>query len=88
MLPLVVPAPHRRPLAAGVIKMYEHRLAELNPGVTQFSYELADLFKYLVSLADIAFLVFDPHTLKYDSYPVSWVQHQIYTRMRGSAAAE
>ena len=67
--------------------MYEMRLKELNPGVTEFEYDLGDLFKYLDSLAEIAFLVFDASTLKYDPYPREWVKQQIYARMKRLAGS-
>jgi len=67
--------------------MYERRLRELNPTVADFEYELNDLFQYLNSLADIAFMVFDPATLKYDSYPREWIKQQIYARLHSSASS-
>lgn len=66
--------------------MYERRLRELNPDVTEFEYDLSDLFKYLDSLAEIAFMVMDPRSLKYDAMPREWIKQQIYARMKRMAA--
>jgi hypothetical protein len=67
--------------------MYERRLKELNPGVTEFEYEVTDLFKYVDSLAEVAMLVFDPATLKYDAYPREWVKQQIFARLHQAAGS-
>ena len=42
---------------ADVIKMYEGRLRELNPGVSNISYDISDLFAYIDSLPDMAAMV-------------------------------
>jgi len=44
-------------LFADVIKMYEGRLRELNPGVSNISYDISDLFAYIDSLPDMAAMV-------------------------------
>lgn len=38
--------------------MYEARLKELNPGVTNITYDVADLFAYIDSLTDLSMLVY------------------------------
>ena len=48
---------HTLAARAGVIKTYEGRLRELNPGVTNISYDISDLFAYIDSLPDLAALV-------------------------------
>jgi hypothetical protein len=40
-----------------VVKLYEHKLKELNPTVKQITYDVADLNNYLDSLQDICALV-------------------------------
>ena len=40
-----------------VIKMYEHKLKELNPSVGQITYDVSDLYNFLDSLTDINALV-------------------------------
>jgi hypothetical protein len=40
-----------------IVKLYEHKLKELNPTVPQITYEITDLYKFLDDLADICALV-------------------------------
>jgi hypothetical protein len=40
-----------------VVKMYEHKLKELNPTVGHITYDITDLYKYLDGLQDICALV-------------------------------
>jgi hypothetical protein len=40
-----------------VVKMYEHKLKQLNPQVTNITYDISDLYNYLDTLADIVALV-------------------------------
>lgn len=42
---------------AAVVKLYEHKLKELNPQVKQITYDIADLNNYLDTLQDICALV-------------------------------
>jgi hypothetical protein len=41
----------------GVVKLYEHKLKQLNPSVPDITYDLSDLNSYLDSLYDISALV-------------------------------
>lgn len=41
-----------------VVKMYEHKLKELNPTVDNITYDVNDLYNYLDSLYDISSLVY------------------------------
>ena len=40
-----------------IVKMYEHKLKELNPSVPHITYDISDLYKYLDSLQDICALM-------------------------------
>lgn len=40
-----------------LVKMYEHKLKELNPQVQNITYEINDLYNFLDSLYDICALV-------------------------------
>jgi len=40
-----------------LVKMYEHKLKELNPLVTNITYDINDLYNFLDSLHDICALV-------------------------------
>lgn len=40
-----------------LVKMYEHKLRELNPSVSNITYDVADLYNYLDSLYDVSGLM-------------------------------
>ncbi len=40
-----------------IVKLYEHKLKELNPTVPQITYEITDLYKFLDDLTDMCALV-------------------------------
>jgi hypothetical protein len=40
-----------------LVKMYEHKLKELNPSVQNITYDIADLYNYFDSLFDVCGLV-------------------------------
>ena len=39
-----------------VVKMYEHKLKELNPTVQNITYDISDLYNYIYSIYDISVL--------------------------------
>jgi len=40
-----------------IVKMYEHKLKELNPSVRNITYDISDLNNFLDSLQDVCALV-------------------------------
>jgi hypothetical protein len=44
-------------LDIALVKMYEHKLKELNPGVTNITYDVSDLNNYIDSFFDCCGLV-------------------------------
>jgi hypothetical protein len=40
-----------------LVKMYEHKLKDLNPNVANITYDVTDLYNFLDSLHDICALV-------------------------------
>ena len=40
-----------------LVKMYEHKLKDLNPSVQNITYDVTDLYNYLDNLHDICALV-------------------------------
>ena len=55
--PASTPAPFVPPPPAGVVKLYEAKLKQLNPQVRQITYDISDLFSYIDSLGDLSALV-------------------------------
>lgn len=40
-----------------VVKMYEHKLKELNPAVQNITYDISDLYNFIDSLHDLCALM-------------------------------
>jgi hypothetical protein len=68
-----------------VIKMYEHKLKELNPNIQHITYDVSDLYKYVDNLHDICGLVFDPNTNKYDPQDRNWIKNKIFAHLKSKA---
>mmetsp|Transcript_2139 Transcript_2139/g.3360 ORF Transcript_2139/g.3360 Transcript_2139/m.3360 type:complete len:105 (+) Transcript_2139:87-401(+) len=68
-----------------LVKMYEHKLKELNPQVKNITYDVSDLYNYLDSLQDVCALVFDSQSNKYEPHDKSWVKQKIFAHLRGQA---
>ena len=60
-----------------VVKMYEHKLNEMNPRAQQITYDVADLFKYVDSFNDICALVLDKGSGKYDPKDREWIKEKV-----------
>lgn len=60
-----------------VVKMYEHKLNEMNPRAQQITYDIADLFKYIDSFNDICALVLDKSSGKYDPKDREWIKEKV-----------
>lgn len=69
-----------------VVKMYEHKLRELNPQVGNITYDVSDLYNFIDSIYDISCLVFDPQSNKYDPRDKDWLKNKIFAHLRGQAA--
>mmetsp|Transcript_8958 Transcript_8958/g.7999 ORF Transcript_8958/g.7999 Transcript_8958/m.7999 type:complete len:104 (+) Transcript_8958:28-339(+) len=69
-----------------IVKMYEHKLKELNPQVPRITYEITDLYKYLDELKDVCALVFEPSTNQYDPKDRNWIKTKVFAHLKGQAA--
>mmetsp|Transcript_34423 Transcript_34423/g.71015 ORF Transcript_34423/g.71015 Transcript_34423/m.71015 type:complete len:101 (+) Transcript_34423:46-348(+) len=68
-----------------LVKMYEHKLKELNPQVQNITYDIKDLYNYLDHLKDVCALVLDAKTNKYDPKDKAWVKQKIFSHLKGQA---
>uniref|UniRef100_A0A7S3HCL7 Enhancer of rudimentary homolog n=1 Tax=Spumella elongata TaxID=89044 RepID=A0A7S3HCL7_9STRA len=68
-----------------LVKMYEHKLKELNPSVPNITYDISDLYQYLDSLHDLCGLVLDPNSNKYEPKDRKWLKEKIFAHLRGQA---
>jgi hypothetical protein len=68
-----------------LVKMYEHKLKDLNPNVQNITYDINDLYSFLDSLHDICALVLDPAANKYDPRDKAWLKNKIFIHLRGQA---
>lgn len=69
-----------------IVKMFEHKLREMNPRIQQITYDVSDLFKYIDGFHDICALVFDRNSAKYDPKDRNWIKEKIYNLLRKQAA--
>eukprot|EP01038_Epipyxis_sp_PR26KG_P005556 gene5556-7678_t len=68
-----------------LVKMYEHKLKELNPTVPNITYDISDLYNFLDSFQDIAGLVLDPSSNKYDPKDRNWLKRKIFEHLKRQA---
>lgn len=66
-----------------VVKMYEHKLKDLNPTVGHITYDITNLYEYLDSLKDICALVLDPRSNKYEPKDKDWIKGSVFDHLRG-----
>ena len=69
-----------------IVKMYEHKLKELNPSVQHITYDISDLYNYIDNLHDICGLVLDSSTSKYDPKDRNWIKSKVFAHLRSQAA--
>eukprot|EP01031_Cornospumella_fuschlensis_P033778 gene33778-40873_t len=68
-----------------VVKMYEHKLKELNPNVQNITYDINDLYTFIDGLYDICALVLDPPSSKYEPKDKNWLKSKIFQHLRAQA---
>jgi len=68
-----------------LVKLYEHKLKELNPSVKHIQYDISDLYAFLDSLNDMCGLVFDPSTMMYAPRDRTWLKDQILQHLKRQA---
>ena len=69
-----------------LVKMYEHKLKELNPQTAHITYDISDLYKFLDSLKELVGLVLNPATNSYDPKDCTWIKEKIMAHLRGQAS--
>ena len=69
-----------------IVKMYEHKLKELNPSVLHITYDISDLYNYIDNLHDICGLVLDSSSNKYDPKDRNWIKGKVFAHLRSQAA--
>eukprot|EP00603_Paraphysomonas_imperforata_P004085 CAMPEP_0114434672 /NCGR_PEP_ID=MMETSP0103-20121206/12393_1 /TAXON_ID=37642 ORGANISM="Paraphysomonas imperforata, Strain PA2" /NCGR_SAMPLE_ID=MMETSP0103 /ASSEMBLY_ACC=CAM_ASM_000201 /LENGTH=72 /DNA_ID=CAMNT_0001604589 /DNA_START=89 /DNA_END=307 /DNA_ORIENTATION=+ len=70
----------------GVVKLYEHKLKQLNPSVPNITYDVSDLNSYLDSLYDISALVFNNNSSVYEPHSKEWIKSKILQGLQRQAA--
>ena len=68
-----------------IVKMYEHKLKELNPSVQNITYDISDLYTYIDNIHDICGLVLDRASNKYDPKDRSWIKNSVFQHLRSQA---
>ena len=70
----------------GVVKLYEQRLKQLNPGLRNITYDISDLFKYIDVLGDLSCLVFNAETNTYVPYGKEWIKSRVFQHLKDMAS--
>mmetsp|Transcript_19033 Transcript_19033/g.19769 ORF Transcript_19033/g.19769 Transcript_19033/m.19769 type:complete len:106 (-) Transcript_19033:86-403(-) len=70
----------------GIVKMYEHKLKELNPDIEHISYDISDLYNYIDGLHDICGLICNPTTNVYEPKGRDWIKAKIFQQLKQQAA--
>lgn len=67
-----------------IVKMYEHKLKELNPDIEHITYDINDLYNYIDSLHDICGLMYVYFVSSFFSpyYRIAVIQHPIYMNQK------
>ena len=68
-----------------LVKMYEHKLKELNPKVTHITYDISDLYNFLDSLKELVGLVLNKAIGAYEPMDKDWIKESIMKHLRGHA---
>lgn len=69
-----------------LVKMYEHKLKELNPATAHITYDISDLYNFLESLKELVGLVLNNATNSYEPKDKTWIKEQIMAVLRGQAS--
>mmetsp|Transcript_58184 Transcript_58184/g.126469 ORF Transcript_58184/g.126469 Transcript_58184/m.126469 type:complete len:105 (+) Transcript_58184:66-380(+) len=70
----------------GIVKLYEHKLKDLNPGIQHITYDISDLYNYIDSLHDICALVCNPSTNVYEPKAKDWIKAKVFQQLKQQAA--
>ena len=68
-----------------LVKMYEHKLKELNPTVKHITYDISDLFNFLDSLQELVGLVLSKASNAYEPKDKAWIKQQIMDHLKRQA---
>jgi len=68
-----------------LVKLYEHKLKELNPQIKHITYDISDLYAFLDSLNDMCGLVFDSTTMMYAPRDRAWLKDKILAHLKRQA---
>lgn len=74
--------------AAAICRMFEMRLKEQHPDESQITYEVADLFRYVDQMYDMACLVFSPESNTYVPRNKEWIKEQVYQHLKRLASQD
>jgi len=69
-----------------LVKLYERKLRQMNPGVKQLSYDVSDIYKFLDTYEDIAVLSFQKSTNTYVPHDKKWIKQQIFKHVKHQAS--
>ncbi|KAL5463340.1 hypothetical protein EMCRGX_G032232 [Ephydatia muelleri] len=75
----------RLKIFAGICKIYEEHLRQLNPQTPSITYDISELFKFIDNLFDLSCLVLQPSTGTYHPHNKEWIKEKIYGMLKKQA---
>ncbi|KAJ9464299.1 Enhancer of rudimentary-like protein [Diplonema papillatum] len=66
----------------GLCHMFEIKLKQQNPGTTELTYDVADLFKFLDSFEDLSLMQFSAEKKAYEPFGLNWIKSKLYSQLK------
>ena len=66
----------------GVCQLYEQKLKVANPGKSEVTYDVSELFAYLDELKDLGALIYNVNIKAYEPKGREWVKLQVYAGLK------
>eukprot|EP00054_Salpingoeca_dolichothecata_P025146 m.173813 g.173813 ORF g.173813 m.173813 type:complete len:74 (-) comp25259_c0_seq1:126-347(-) len=71
----------------GICKMFEAHLKAMHPREPAINYDIADLYEYLDSFADISALVYQNSSGHYIPHNAEWIKNRVYATLKSALSS-
>jgi len=69
----------------GICGFFEQKLRQMNPNVTNITYDINDLYQYIDSLGDLGALTLDPRIQAYVPHNKEWIKQRVFKHLKKMA---
>ncbi|KAK8953380.1 hypothetical protein KSP40_PGU012152 [Platanthera guangdongensis] len=70
----------------GLCGLYERKLKEINPTISNISYDITDLYNFIDGFADLSALVYDNTIHAFLPYDRQWIKQRIFQHLKRLAS--